>query len=122
MKSLLKNAIQTVIDNWRAQGKLPRDLAVVVQIERTRDAKFGDFASNIAMLLAKPCRRKPLDIAQELVASLPPMVQVDEISVAAPGFINFKMAESGFQQVVRDVLFHGKNYGHLDIGKNQHIN
>lgn len=121
MKSLLKDAINAVLHDWQTQGKLPTDLNVTIQIERARDAKFGDFASNIAMLLAKPCQRKPLEIAQEIVAALPQLAAVSEVSVAPPGFINFRMAETAFQQVVRDILQHGDNYGRLDLGKNQRL-
>lgn len=122
MKTQLKNAVSAVIANWQAQHKLPPDINVPVQIERTRDSKFGDFACNIAMLLAKPCQRKPIDIANELAAELQHIETVSSVTVAAPGFINFTLQENAFWQVVRDILFHGKNYGHLELGKNQRIN
>ena len=68
-------------------GRLP---AFVV--ERPKDRAHGDFASNAAMLLAKAARTNPRELAQALVAALPPSDDVAKVEIAGPGFINFRLA------------------------------
>lgn len=121
MKKQLQQLVLSVLTTWQQQGKLPADVALNAQIERTRDEKFGDFSCNIAMLLAKACQRKPLDIANELVAQLPKSAAISEVSVAAPGFINFKMADSEFQRLVTDILQSGEQYGRSDVGAGRRV-
>ncbi len=117
MKTLLKETITTALKTWQPDNT-PN---IPIHIERTRDPKFGDFACNIALLLAKVCQRKPMDIAQELVAKIPKTSSIVEINVAAPGFINFHMAETAFHDVIQTALTEATHYGHLSIGKGQRI-
>ena len=64
-------------------------------IERPRDPSHGDWATNLAMTLAKPLKRKPADIAQALIAELRLAdAGVAEATVAGPGFINFRIASA----------------------------
>lgn len=87
--SLLEHAIATL----RQQGEVPADASPSIQIERTRDKRHGDFASNVAMLLAKPAGKKPRDLAEALIAALPTDSAVAKAEIAGPGFINFFVAE-----------------------------
>ena len=64
-------------------------------IERTRDAANGDFATNVALRLAKAARRPPRELAQAIVAALPPSPGVQRVEVAGAGFINFFLAGDG---------------------------
>ncbi|MDT0618154.1 arginine--tRNA ligase [Salinisphaera sp. P385] len=85
-------------------------------VERTRDPAHGDFASNIAMTLAKPARRAPRQIAEAIVAALPASERIAGVEIAGPGFINFRLAPAAFRQVVPDILAAGADYGRSDIG------
>jgi len=58
-------------------------------VENTRDKSHGDFASNIAMMLAKPAGLKPRDLAEKLIAALPQDAQISKVEIAGPGFLNF---------------------------------
>lgn len=87
--SLLEHAIATL----RQQGVVPADANPSIQVERTRDKRHGDFASNVAMLLAKPAGKKPRDLAEALIAALPADNAVANAEIAGPGFINFFVAE-----------------------------
>src|SRR5690606_2837462 len=60
-----------------------------VTVERTRDESHGDFATNIALQLAKPARRNPRQLAQAIVDALPTSDRVSKVEIAGPGFINF---------------------------------
>jgi arginyl-tRNA synthetase len=117
MKTLLENSIAAALKSWRPENT-PE---VAIHIERTRDPKHGDFACNIAMLLAKICQRKPMEIAQEIVAHIPPTSQIAEVNIAAPGFINFTLHASAFHAVLQEVLAQTTEYGRLTLGQGKRI-
>ena len=77
----------------------------MVMVERPRDPKMGDYSTNIAMRLAKSLHKKPVDIANELVEVLKKnLSEASEISVAGPGFINFKISESALSACIVDKI------------------
>src|ERR1700681_907331 len=81
LEELLLAALASMGDTF---ASAPRRDAVVV--ERTRDAQHGDFATNVALRLAKPARRNPRDLAQAIVAALPASALVARAEVAGAGF------------------------------------
>ena len=91
------------------------------QLERTRDAKHGDFTSNIALRVAKLLSRPPREFAAEVVAALPESLLVEKIEVAGPGFINFTLAAGAYQQELRNILAKNDAYGHSDVGAGRRI-
>lgn len=93
MKERIASLLEHAIDTLRQQGVVPADAHPSIQIERTRDKRHGDFASNVAMLLAKPAGKKPRDLAEALIAALPADSAVAKTEIAGPGFINFFVAE-----------------------------
>lgn len=99
------------------QGDLPQGIDTSAQISRTRDPRHGDFTTNLAMRLAKPLRRKPRDIAEALVAHLPAEPWVDAVTIAGPGFVNFKLSAAAFQRELTGVLAAGETYGLSELGK-----
>jgi arginyl-tRNA synthetase len=118
----------TATDRIRAElSRAARELgASDVQdpaLERPRDPAHGDWSTNFAMLLARPLRRKPIEIAKALVES----IRLDEagvrqVEIAGPGFINFRM-DTGF--VARDlakIIAADDRYGHNDGGAGQRVN
>ncbi|HEX7047449.1 MAG TPA: arginine--tRNA ligase [Gammaproteobacteria bacterium] len=97
---------------------LPLDArdGIDIQVERTRDRAHGDFASNLALNLAKPARRKPRDIAEALVNALPVSDLVIKTEIAGPGFINFFLSQEAYAAEIRNVLGGGEDYGRNDNG------
>jgi arginyl-tRNA synthetase len=92
-------------------------------VERPRDPAFGDWTTNLAMTLARPLRRKPLDIAHELVAHLDLReAGVREATVAAPGFINFRLETDAAARGLGDILADGARYGACDDGHGEAFN
>lgn len=89
MKQRLIELLNQAISTLQAADQLPADLAVAVQVERARDSSHGDYATNLAMLLAKPARRKPRELAELLIAALPADASIERVEIAGPGFINF---------------------------------
>ncbi len=89
MKDSIRHLIQQALTRLTADGVLPEGLSPAIQVENTKDKSNGDFASNIAMMLAKPAAMKPRDLAEKLVAALPADSQISKVEIAGPGFLNF---------------------------------
>ena len=71
MRTHLRQLIADALQQLKQTGQLPQEVDPALQIERTRDRSHGDFASNVAMLLAKPARRKPRELAELVVINRP---------------------------------------------------
>jgi len=96
---------------------LPADIARPdINVERTRDAAHGDFATNIALQLAKPARRNPRQLAQALLDALPASELIAKAEIAGPGFINFHLSTGAYQQELARVLDFGPAYGYSQHG------
>ena len=121
MKQQLASLIQTAIDTLQGQGVLPADLSPKIQIDRTRDASHGDYACNIALMLAKPAKCKPRDLAEQIVAALPATEQVAKVAIAGPGFINFTLTDAASFAVVGAVLEAGEAYGRSNVGNDKSV-
>ena len=89
MKDTIRQLIQQALTRLVTEGVLPEGLTPAIQVENARDKTHGDFASNIAMMLAKPAGMKPRDLAEKLIAALPADEQVSKAEIAGPGFLNF---------------------------------
>ncbi|QLF93196.1 arginine--tRNA ligase [Pseudomonas sp. ABC1] len=89
MKDSIRHLIQQALDRLSAEGVLPAGLTPAIQVENTKDKTHGDFASNIALMLAKPAGQKPRDLAEKLISALPPSAEVSKVEIAGPGFLNF---------------------------------
>ncbi|MBV6289149.1 arginine--tRNA ligase [Pseudomonas aegrilactucae] len=89
MKDTIRQLIQQALTQLVADGVLPEGLTPAIQVENARDKTHGDFASNIAMMLAKPAGLKPRELAEKLINALPADPQVSKVEIAGPGFLNF---------------------------------
>jgi arginyl-tRNA synthetase len=99
---------------------LPADIVrPVVDVERTRDAAHGDFATNVALQLAKPARRNPRQLAQAILDALPASELVDKAEIAGPGFINFHLSAQAYQQELSHIFALGPTYGYSKRGAGQ---
>ncbi|MDL1877609.1 arginine--tRNA ligase, partial [Cytophagia bacterium CHB2] len=107
MDSVLRAALESVAPD-------SRDAAIT--LERPKQASHGDFASNLALQLAKPLKLNPRDIAGRLLAELPASPLVAKAEVAGAGFINFTLAPAAKLQVVRTVLGRGDDFGRSELG------
>jgi len=93
------------------QAVLPADAAASFVVERTRSKEHGDFASNVALLLAKHARMNPRALAQALVAALPQSTQIAKVEIAGPGFINFFLSAQAYHAELQSALGAGDAYG-----------
>lgn len=93
----------------------------VPELERTRDPSHGDYASNLAMRLAKPAGRKPRELAEAIVAALPPSPAIARADVAGPGFINLYLSDSAYHAELLTILDRGSDYGRRAAGSGEKI-
>ena len=121
MKHHLQELIAQALSTMKAEGLIDCELPESILVEHARDKRHGDFASNIAMVMAKLARQKPRDLAEAIVAKMPSSVKVAEVSIAGPGFINFKMSPAAFQAVVGEVLEAGEAFGRSTIGNGKTV-
>ena len=111
VKSQLRALIDQGIANLRAQGTLPADLAAPdFVVERPKDRSHGDFATNVAMTLAKPARSNPRAVAQALIDALPANDDIAAVEIAGPGFLNFRLSPAAWQRQLRAVHANGAHY------------
>ncbi|WDS35522.1 arginine--tRNA ligase [Pseudoxanthomonas sp.] len=117
MKSELRALIAQGIDALRQAGTLPAETATPeFTVERPKTRDHGDFATNAAMLLAKPARSNPRALAQALVDALPASADIARIEIAGPGFINFHLANAAYQREAVAALTLGADYGRNTSG------
>jgi arginyl-tRNA synthetase len=98
----------------QVDGVIPSHLTPSIQLERTRDSAHGDFACNIALILAKPCALKPRDLAEKFAEKLRASPDLQRVDVAGPGFINLFLPSHAYQNVVQTVLHQAEHYGHAE--------
>ena len=116
VKAPLHDLILDAITALCADGSLPPGAAPTFVIERSKNRAHGDFATNVALLLAKSAGRKPRDLASALVAALPAHAGIARIEIAGPGFINFFLGPAAFQRELCVVLEQGAAYGRSNAG------
>ncbi len=116
MKHELEELLAQALATLQARGELPAQGLPAPTVERTRDPAHGDYASNLALVLAKAARRPPRALAEALREALPPSERVARVEVAGPGFLNFRLSEAAWQAVVPEVLARGPAYGTSGLG------
>lgn len=121
MKDQLQELIATTLSFLLQEGLLGHWESQKIHIERTRDKRFGDFASNIALVLAKRASQEPRRLAELIVSHLPAHPWVEKVAIAGPGFINFTLALSAFQAVVPEVLNQGERFGCSNLGQGERL-
>jgi arginyl-tRNA synthetase len=112
IQTLLTTLVQRLID----AGELPIAAAPSFVVEPPRNPEHGDFSTNLAMVLAKPCRKPPLELARSLVAALEAPTFVDDIAIAPPGFINFRLKSGAMLDVIAEIVDRGESYGESQRG------
>ena len=111
----MKQIVAQQLDKALSQLPELRDAAAGIStdstVERTRDESHGDFASNLAMRLAKPARKAPRDIAAQIVEAIGDSETIDRIEIAGPGFINFHLSAGAFHAELESILEQAEGYG-----------
>ena len=98
-------------------GKLPSVAVPEITIEHPQNPAHGDYASSLPLKLARAIGTSPLAIAETLVGLISPAPEVESVTVAPPGFINFTLKDAWLTQQVDSILPAGESYGNIDLGQ-----
>lgn len=121
MKLQIQQLVSQALERIAADGVIPADQIPQPIIERARDTQYGDFACNVAMVLAKVARAKPRDLAEKLMAAMPESELVEKVEIAGPGFINFYLGSGAYHELVPQVLQQGYDYGRSNLGEGKRV-
>ena len=117
IEALLKHALDALPEELVPRGAR----AVGIEVEYTRDAQHGDFASNLAMRLSRATRQNPRLLAQALIAALPANESIAKVEMAGAGFINFFLKDDAYHREIGKVLKGGASYGRSNVGAGQRV-
>ena len=91
-------------------------------VETPQNPDFGDYSTNVAMKLSRTLRRNPMDIAAPIVQELERLLpEADSVTVARPGFINFKLKQDALSGLIDKVIAAGEDYGRNDSGRGKRV-
>ncbi len=121
MKQKIEDLIQHAITALKAEGVISSELNPQIIIDRARDAQHGDFASNLALVLAKPAQLNPRELALKIIAALPQDEAVTKVEIAGPGFINFFINPDSQYQIVSQIHAQGNAYGLSKVGADKKV-
>jgi arginyl-tRNA synthetase len=92
-----------------------------VRLDHTKDKSHGDYATNVALMLAKQAKTSPLELAKIIINQLEDVNFIKKTEIAGPGFINFFLSDASSTSIVSEIIELGKTYGKSEIGKGQSI-
>jgi arginyl-tRNA synthetase len=121
LKHHIENLIASALAGLEATGALPLNHGAAIIIDHTRSKEHGDFACNIALVLAKHARVKPRELAEKIVKALPASEKIVKVEIAGPGFINFFLSTDAYHTVVREILEKREAFGRGQMGAGRKV-
>lgn len=121
MKQELHGLFNQAIEQLKADSVIPAEHDVRLMFERTRQKEHGDFATNVAMTLAKAAKRNPRELAQLIVDALPTDSLITQVDIAGPGFINVFVAQDAQYAVLNSVFEQAGRFGLAERNSKQRI-
>lgn len=123
MKQHLHTLFVNAVAKLQAHGTIPPNLAIdTIHLERTREARYGDFACNAAMVLAKAAAMSPRSLAALIIAELPTQeATIAKVEIAGPGFINVFLTPQAYYNTIDRILIERETYGNISVGTGQSV-
>ena len=125
MKENIAAALLAAYQEAATDGTFPKDAAAdfrdLIRLEVPKDKQHGDFACNIAMILAKSLHMAPRAIAQKLCDRIQRNRDIERVEVAGAGFINFYLSSAWLYETMRQIEAEQENYGKVDIGHGKKV-
>ncbi|MEE8546598.1 MAG: arginine--tRNA ligase [bacterium] len=124
LKNSITDIVYSAVKMAASEGVVPQDELPIPIIEITRDRKFGDYATNIAMVLASRVKENPRVIAEKLAEWIKKTDgggMIHDIQIAGPGFINLTMTEEFWAGTLKSVLTEGETYADNNIGRGRKV-
>ncbi|TNC82303.1 MAG: arginine--tRNA ligase [Oleiphilus sp.] len=121
MKDSIAAHIERSIDHLKQQGLIPESVSARINVDATKDKKFGDFASNVALVLAKQAGMPPRALAEKIVADLESGSQndIEKMEIAGPGFINFFVSNASNYTALQEIFEKTEAFGKSTVGEGQ---
>lgn len=121
-RQIIRDLVEDALLRARDAGALDFDQLPVYAVERPREAAHGDWAVNVAMLLAKACRKSPRDIAK-LIAEYIDFTDspIAKMEIAGPGFLNFRLRPGWLNQAAKEMLDEGECFGRSSLGAGRRV-
>ena len=116
MKQTIIDSIAQALQDLERAERIPPGLDHAIQVTPSKDSAQGDFASNVALALAKPAAMPPRELAQAIVDRLGDADGIERVEIAGPGFINFFVASDASHSIVTRILEAGEDFGRGDSG------
>ncbi len=117
----IQELIENALEHLQAKGEFNIEQTPTITIERTRNKEHGDYASNVALTLAKQLQMNPRAIAEKIIAELTDTSHVKKVEIAGPGFINFYLTDACRLQVLKRILKHQEDFGSSQLGADKSI-
>ena len=112
MKARIAELVDDALSRLPALADVPERTSIRTTVERARDPRHGDFATNVAMRLAKAAGKNPRDLAADIIGALGDSELISKVDVAGPGFINFVVSDRAFHDEIVAIAEEGEAYGH----------
>ena len=118
MKEQLQNLLTKCIGDLIDQGVIS-EMPSKIRLDHTKDKSHGDYATNVALILAKKANVNPKELAQTIIKQLGATKFIEKTEIAGPGFINFFLSSESSSSVINEIIDSGKGYGVSNIGAGQ---
>ncbi|OGO06459.1 MAG: arginine--tRNA ligase, partial [Chloroflexi bacterium RBG_13_57_8] len=116
LKQTIAELLAKAIAGAQKEGKLPAISLPEIIIERPQNPDHGDYASSISLKLARAAGTNPLNIAKDIAGFIQPAEEIESVTVAPPGFINFTLKNDWLTRQVDAILAAGQSYGNIALG------
>ncbi|MFW0079109.1 MAG: arginine--tRNA ligase [Coxiella endosymbiont of Haemaphysalis qinghaiensis] len=121
MKKNLKILLNHTIEKLKVEGVLGSNFSPIFKVTHSQDPRYGDFTTNLALVMAKTARLNSRVLAEKIVNALLPEPHITKVEIAGPGFINFYVSESSYQKIIATILEAGPHYGGSQIGQGKRV-
>jgi arginyl-tRNA synthetase len=121
IKQTITGLLSGAIAKAQQEGKLPSIAIPEIIIERPQNPEHGDYASSICLKLARAAGTSPLNIAREIAGYIPAAPEIESVTAAPPGFVNFTLKNAWLTGQVAEILKNGDAYGNIPLGNNRLI-
>jgi arginyl-tRNA synthetase len=122
MKEILHEILKSALNKTIKSGEVSISKIPSFAVEKPKEEKFGDFYTNLAMIVASQASKKPRDVANLIINNLNGHAEIiSKVEIAGPGFINFFMTQDFWLEGLKEVIKKGDEYGSLTIGEKEKI-
>ncbi len=120
-RQVIAEALRRALEQAQNDGALPKIAPPEMRIERPQNSDHGDYSCNLALRLAKTVRRSPLDVAKQIATRVERKGPIDDVEVAPPGFLNFRLVPSWKRDQLLKVIDAGDRWGQVDLGGDKRV-